>query len=97
MAKHTQGPWGFGNTSDDQKLILGDSGKGRYICSVQIHQTPRRCGYDMEFEREANARLIVAAPELLEALETIKSLASIRKEREIETISRVAIAKAEGT
>jgi len=94
MDKHTPGPWGFGNTSDDKKLILGDGGKGRYICSVQIHQTPRRCGYDMEKERLANARLIAAAPELLEACKHIQGM--IWKRYGIKSaILEQAIAKAE--
>jgi hypothetical protein len=63
MSKSTPGPWGFGRTSDDQRIILGDDGKGRYVCNVQIHQTPRAMGLYAEEEREANARLIVAAPD----------------------------------
>lgn len=63
----TPGPWGFGNTSDDQRLVLGKSGSGRYVCNVQIHQTPRHMGQFDETEREANARLISAAPDLYEA------------------------------
>ncbi len=66
-AKHTPGPWGFGRTSDDQRIVLGDDGKGRYVCNVQIHQTPRAAGLFSEAEREANARLILAAPDLLDA------------------------------
>ena len=67
MSTHTKGPWKFGNTTSDQKLILGDISE-RYVCSVQIWQTPRRMGLIDESEREANAQLISAAPELLEAL-----------------------------
>ena len=58
-ATHTPTPWGFGRTSGEQRLILGDEGRGRYVCHVQIHQTPRRM-VD-EPEREANAALIVKA------------------------------------
>lgn len=72
MSGHTPGPWGFGRTSDDRRIVLGDSGAGSYVCSVQIHQTPRAAGLYAETEREANARLIAAAPELLEALLAIK-------------------------
>ena len=65
----TKGPWGFGNTSDDQRIILGDNGSGRYVCNVQIHQTPRRFGLLDESEREANATLILAAPALYDLLD----------------------------
>ena len=43
-SKHTPGPWGFGNTTEDRRMILGDNGKGRYVCNVQIYQTPRAYG-----------------------------------------------------
>lgn len=77
--KHTAGPWGFGRTRDDQRLILGKNGDGRYVCNVQIHQTPRAMGRMSEPEREANARLIAAAPEMLEALlEADKTLCALQ-------------------
>lgn len=73
-SKHTPGPWDFGNTHrDDQKLILSKGGKGKYICTVQIHQTPRAFGAHEEPERDANARLIAAAPELFAALDRIQN------------------------
>lgn len=65
--KFTPGPWGFGKTDEGKRLILGKNGDGRYVCSIQIWQTPRNYGLDMEDEREANARLISAAPDLFEA------------------------------
>jgi hypothetical protein len=52
-------PWKVGECSDDQKMIL--SANDKYVCSVQIWQTPRRMGYDMEKERLANAAFIVRA------------------------------------
>ncbi len=68
MTKHTPRPWGFGNTGEGKRLILGANGTGPYVCSVQIHQTPRRMGMMDEEEREANALLIKASPDMLEAL-----------------------------
>jgi hypothetical protein len=62
----TKGPWGRGRTSDDQVLVLGRNGEGRYVCTVQIHQTPRRMGQFDEPERLANAALIIAAPDLFD-------------------------------
>ncbi|WWW34555.1 hypothetical protein V8017_16230 [Stenotrophomonas rhizophila] len=94
-SKHTPGPWAFGNTHhDDRKLILSNSGKGKYICTVQIHQTPRAFGTHEEPEREANARLIAAAPELLETLLWLDSIGGLG----LRTHDRIsaAIAKATG-
>lgn len=62
--KHTPGPWGFGNTHEGQRLILGENGNDRYVCNVQIHQMPRYMGMMDEEEREANARLIKTAPDM---------------------------------
>ena len=56
MAKHTQGPWayhgGFGKCVTDGRNVLAECRKAMF--------TPQEC--------EANARLIAAAPEILEAL-----------------------------
>lgn len=68
MSEHTPAPWGFGNGREGERLILGDNGNGNYVAHVQIHQTPRAMGMLDEEEREANARLIKAAPDMLEAL-----------------------------
>lgn len=69
MSGHTPGPWRFGNASEDQRLVLGED--GGYVCNVQIYQTPRYMGQLDEPEREANALLIAAAPDLLEALQKL--------------------------
>lgn len=95
--KYTPTPWVFGNTAGDKKLILGGTSE-RYICSVQIWQTPRRMGFIDEPEREANAKLILAAPDLLKAC---KQTLMVEKNREyknqaiIYTLTQ-AIKKAEG-
>jgi hypothetical protein len=100
MTKHTPGPWGFGNTDEDKKLILGDNGKGNYVCSIQIYQTPRRMGLWQEEERLANARLIASAPELLEALKNLYNETSGKVRPDILRVLREKtkqiIAKAEG-
>lgn len=97
-SKHTPGPWDFGNTHhDDQKLILSKGGKGKYICTVQIHQTPRAFGTHEEPEREANARLITAAPELLRVAELLVSwLDEEPGAHKLCDEARAAIAKATG-
>lgn len=59
-AKHTQGPWKRGVTSPK---IYGADG-----------EPVARAWHDRDaIEREANARLIAAAPELLEALEAAET------------------------
>ena len=63
----TPGPWVFGNTGEEQRLILGGSSE-RYVANVQIYQTPRHMGAWDEPEREANARFIAAARELVPAM-----------------------------
>ena len=70
MSKHTPGPW----------VVSRDSGLNIYI--TQPSELPgRRPGYYAEVRRftpdteqvEANARLIAAAPEMLEALEMVRA------------------------
>ncbi|BBU58552.1 hypothetical protein KU6B_48170 [Mameliella alba] len=63
-ASGTEGPWGYGRTGEEQRLILSQGGKGRYVCNVQIFQTPRHMGLWEEDSREANARRIARLPDL---------------------------------
>lgn len=57
MSKHTQGPWQTFEPSTSKLLTVEDM-KGNHICSV---------GHRYNEIVEANANLIAAAPELLEA------------------------------
>ncbi|MXP42949.1 hypothetical protein [Allopontixanthobacter sediminis] len=97
MSEHTKGPWvldppqfGFGAILERENggLIFG------IACGDEAERKP-------EAEIEANARLIAAAPELLEALERcVDALASLRGELEppLSQVvkARAAIAKATG-
>lgn len=63
--KHTPGPWATDEAEHDQthlpvKIKAGE----RTICTVWIDDAPVR---DFNAEQHANAKLIAAAPELLEA------------------------------
>lgn len=83
--KHTPGPWTVGY--NDNQCVYSDY---RQVASVQCNQK----------EWEANARLIAAAPELLEALKEVLAWASYgvpnaRKEQMRKAVGG-AIAKAEG-
>jgi hypothetical protein len=68
MSEHTPSPWFFGNTSQHEALILGGHGK-RYVCHVTVEQAGGgMIAQSMEAERKANARLIVASPDMHQAL-----------------------------
>jgi hypothetical protein len=64
-AQHTPGPWSLGSSLTDgyhfKRIEATVNGKRRYIATVDIEND------------DANARLIAAAPDLLEALTNIFS------------------------
>lgn len=74
MAEHTPGPW---DTGSDEHNICAERDGRRVIVAMTSHDItgdtlsgPSGCGNEHR-ECHANARLIAAAPELLEALEDI--------------------------
>lgn len=98
MSKHTAGPWTF-DKAHSVGFIVHDKNYG-YIVGAQDEE-----GRYGAIESESNARLIAAAPELLEALEEMTSLASgpvggvsVQMKRDILAKARavIAIAKARG-
>ncbi len=93
MSKHTQGPWKYGielSSRSGEWLISFDAGyRGR---GIDIAETRPGSG-----QEEANARLIAAAPELLDALQDmIDYYGSASATVEALTAARAAIAKAKG-
>ncbi|HEY9453453.1 MAG TPA: hypothetical protein VIR82_12320 [Bradyrhizobium sp.] len=96
QAKHTQGPWDFQEEYGDtgQRFTAVRDGRYETVCIIDGH------------ENEADARLIAAAPDLLEALKEAESLLeqTLRwrgegwecSEAELLGGIRAAIAKAEG-
>ena len=95
MSKHTPGPWnakeewlykGKHHTAGNGPEVLG-------ICIVRRHSdADGRCEV-----AEANARLIAAAPDLLEACKiAAHHMSCIAIGGSVEAILRAAIAKAEG-
>ncbi len=106
MSKHTPGPW----EHDMQFIVCPDSSglhHDLYVAEIVQEDEEGRC-VD-EDQQDANARLIAAAPELLEALlecvtddgahcmtDESRNSASIARRRldEITRIARAAIAKA---
>lgn len=94
MSKHTPGDW----------IVSGDSivTSDETICIATIETDG---GYEAtRDEREANSRLIAAAPELLEALKAVIKDVCVPQsdhpwaiqQREAHELARKAIAKAEG-
>lgn len=75
MSKHTSGPWVVFDIDEHDGTLIGvtsrtaehidSDGDGADICSMENY------GYFGFTQVRANARLISAAPELLEALETL--------------------------
>ena len=98
MSKHTPGPWQTDQAEHDAPYqdIRIHAGKGS-ICSVWIDDAPL---HDYNAEQRANARLIAAAPELLEALRTaVDHLEGMPDQEDVAACvvkARAAIAKATG-
>ena len=61
--KHTPGPWEYGEERGCCREIHADNGPELYAIAQTRHGDPEIC--------EANARLIAAAPDLLDELETL--------------------------
>ena len=97
MSKHTPGPWKAIGCEVYEDLTGGD-----FICEIDRRTLDRP-----DTENVANARLIAAAPELLEALRALDAHFASSKEvnhgyacradGEMHSLVRAAIAKAEGS
>lgn len=103
MAKHTEGPWRSScmvMDADDWTALNASGPKGSVIDIVQRGQDVIAavwCGDDCDGEEAANARLIAAAPDLLEALEDAeRALTACNFDETSNTMRdiRAAIAKA---
>ena len=91
--KHTPGPWTTDEDDHDapHQNIKVKAGKHRTVCTVWIDDAPVR---DFNAEQQANARLIAAAPELLEYLQyAVWAHPELEKNEKL----MVVIAKATGT
>lgn len=86
--KHTPGPWSVAPGKNDMEpvIIQGDPGDPWFIATL----------HDMEKQTQANARLIAAAPDLLEALEAVLFAGWCGESSPITDNVRRVIAKARG-
>lgn len=68
MSKHTPGPWSIREVSKHGTSVDGFVGVGVAWCGANTTVGNKGAHSISESEAEANARLIAAAPELLDAL-----------------------------
>lgn len=72
MSKHTEGPWQVGDRHTQNGVY---SAGGRLIANT--HSLQSNSGWEaIAVENDANARLISAAPDMLEALREVNALIS---------------------
>lgn len=91
-SKHTPGPWVVDESTDGRSkgFIRHQTEEGHSVAICRVTGT-----YWSHEQREANRRLIAAAPELLEALEEIVARNEIQHWFNLDQ-ARFAIAKAKG-
>lgn len=89
MNKFTKGPWQAGGNWDVNKVLSTDGGDIICDCSDAASSV------EDDSEREANAHLIAAAPELLEQLEIARRFVQ-PKFRQVLLRIDAALAKARG-
>lgn len=95
--KHTKGPWKYAEDTED--LLAG-----REVVAMNIYAPDKLCGHVASVgalgmaanEIEANAHLIAAAPEMLEALEAIAALTDGTLSTHVNQIAKQIIEKARG-
>ena len=91
---HTPGPWRIGTAPPNGEQAIGTI-RGMMVAVATT-------GVGMENETLANARLIAAAPEMLQALRSIAAITTCADQdpeamcAEIQGICRVALAKVTG-
>ena len=77
-AKHTPGPWSIGELSPGKPYVFVDEERTIALLYDKRTSFPQASISDNQYlyegQAEANARLIAAAPDLLEALEGMKRI-----------------------
>jgi len=95
MTKHTPGPWEIGNKGDfgtfNPAHIYGNHGADSvaHVYGVPLHTTLEEVDSARYAAGLSNARLIAAAPELLEALELVHSSTAVLNHLDREHIDTI--------
>ena len=92
--QHTPGPWTIHADTDGWPLVMSGGVAGRIVANVNPQSCPDESSAPefVEMPCEANARLIAAAPELLDACK-----AALSDDQPYIEKCRTAIAKATGS
>ena len=95
--QHTPGPWTIHADTDGWPLVMSGGVAGRIVANVNPQSCPDESSAPefVEMPCEANARLIAAAPELLEALQFVMTASGEQLSTAFEQ-AQAAIAKATG-
>ncbi|MBY0513161.1 MAG: hypothetical protein K2P78_04525 [Gemmataceae bacterium] len=95
MTKHTPGPW---DVNDDLDIYSSHPDMDEIVASCVGHKIDAALFSDIPGRAEANARLIAAAPDLLDSLEQMVAESDCGRVPCMRTIddARAAIAKAAG-
>ena len=93
MTSYTPGPWFWSQGVDDWELVGADANRVLFSWS---DRTKWKCGLVIgENIKDADARLIAAAPDLLAALVALTSpICSEDEDAEAHALARAALAKA---
>lgn len=95
--KHTPGPWEFSHREGQDKMYRTEVFSEEYGGIATCDWTVKQCGNGViSTYREANARLIAAAPELLDALIELDDCGGEIPSWSTRDKVRAAIAKATG-
>lgn len=98
-AQHTPGPWSFSEIKSERQIVIENRAKGLQVSALSLNNPFVGPG-----SNRANARLIAAAPELLEALKSVRAAMMMHLEGKarfevdqegVDIVSRL-IRKAEG-
>lgn len=97
MVKHTPGPWHYDDGQGGKYFpIVKLGGPPDSPHGITINDCRGKNGGDIH-ELQANARLIAAAPALLDALESLALMTEASELHDMAQIARAAIAIAEPT
>ena len=88
MSAHTPGPWAAEPTNPH------DGWDGWEVCGADGFRVCDAHGCQSNVVRAANARLIAAAPELLEVAEMVLGMATVDMPQELIDAAGIAVAKA---